>query len=151
MIDRASRDKLATALRNYASGCITNDDLDDINVDWRDTGAVAVKERAWGLYDDTYQHRAVRKHYLSKPARDEIARWIIFLHSDSEYTWPRFSFIQIVNWHFNVVTLGWWERRKQMKFEEFMAAGDFEVWPFARRQDYDAALEHPRYLTGVVR
>ncbi|MGZ4963255.1 MAG: hypothetical protein ACXWJB_13830 [Limisphaerales bacterium] len=52
MIHRASRDKLATALRQYVSGRITNDDLDDIDVDWRDRAAVAVKERSWSLYDD---------------------------------------------------------------------------------------------------
>jgi hypothetical protein len=148
MVDRSSRDRLATALRQYVSSRITNDDLDDVKVDWRDRGAVAVKERAWALYDDTYQHRAIGKHYLSRPARDEISRWIIFLHSDLEYTWPEFSFLQIVNSTMNLLTFGWWERRKQRRFEEFMAAGDFSVWPFVARQDYDAALERPRYLSG---
>jgi hypothetical protein len=33
MIDRPSRDKLAEALRQYVSGRITNDTLDDIKVD----------------------------------------------------------------------------------------------------------------------
>jgi hypothetical protein len=148
MIDRASRDKLATALRQYVSGRITNDELDDIEVDWRDRGAVAVKERAWNLYDDTYQHRAVEKHYLPRPAREEIGRWILFLHSDVEYTWPQFSFIQIVNWPMNLLTFGWWEWRKQRRFDEFMSAGDFSVWPFVAKQDYDTALNHPRYLAG---
>jgi hypothetical protein len=148
MIDRPSRDRLATALRQYVSGRITNDDLDDIEVDWRDRGAVAVKERAWCLYDDNYQHRAVGKHFLVRPARDEIGRWILFLHSDHEYTWPQFSFFQIVNWPLNLLTLGWWERRKQVRFDEFKAAGDFSVWPFVTRQDYDSALSHPKYLAG---
>lgn len=148
MIDQPSRDKLAAALRHYVSGCITNDDLDDLEVDWRDSGAVAVKERAWGLYTDTYQHRAVGEHYLSKPARDEIARWILFLHSGLEYTWPRFAFDQIINWPMNLLSFGWWERHKQKVFEEFMAAGDFSVWPFVKGNDYETALEHPRYLSG---
>ena len=148
MIDRTSRDRLATALRLYVSGRITNDDLDDIDVDWRDRGAVAIKERAWCLYDDNYQHRAVGKHYLARPARDEIGRWILFLHSDHEYTWPQFSFFQIVNWPLNFLTLGWWGRRKQERFDEFMAAGDFSVWPFVTRQDYDSALRNPKYLAG---
>jgi hypothetical protein len=148
MIDRPSRDRLATTLRQYVSGRITNDDLDDIEVDWRDRGAVAVKERAWCLYDDNYQHRAVGKHFLERPARDEIGRWILFLHSDHEYTWPQFSFLQIVNWPLNLLTLGWWERRKQVRFDEFKAAGDFSVWPFVTRQDYDSALSHPKYLAG---
>jgi hypothetical protein len=94
MVHRASRNKLAEALRQYVSGRITNDDLDDIQVDWRDNGAVAIKERSWLLYDDTYNHRATGKHALTGPARTEIARWILFLHSDREYTWPQYSFSQ---------------------------------------------------------
>jgi hypothetical protein len=148
MIDRAYRDNLATALQQYVSGRITNDDLDEIGVDWRDRGAVAVKERAWSLYDDTYQHRAVGRHPLPRSARDEIDRWILFLHSDLEYVWPQFSFFQIVNWPLSLLTFGWWEMRKQRKFHEFMAAGDFSVWPFVAKEDYDMALRNPRYLSG---
>jgi len=148
MIDRASRDRLATALRRYVSGHITNDDLHGINVDWRDRGAVAVRQRAWALYDDTYQHRATGKHYLGKPARDEIARWIIFLHSDVEYTWPEFNFIQIVNPLMNILTLGWWEARKERRFQEFQAAGEYSVWPFATEADYQTVLERPKYFAG---
>jgi len=148
MVDRTSRDRLATALRQYVSGCITNDDLDDVEVDWRDRGAVAVKRRAWFLYDDTHKHRAVGRHHLPKPAREEIGRWILFLHSEHEYTWPHFSFLQLVYWPMNILTLGWWGNRKKKRLDEFMAAGDFPVWPFVSRQDYEASLEYPRYLTG---
>jgi hypothetical protein len=148
MIDRPSRNKLAAAIRQYVSGRITNDNLDDVEVDWRDSGAVAVKGRAWSLYDDTYEHRAVGKHYLPKPARDEISRWILFLHSDIEYTWPRYSFMRIVNSPLNLLTFGWWERRERQQFDEFMAAGDFSVWPFVSRKDYEAALQNPRFLAA---
>lgn len=148
MIDRPSRDRLSTALRHYVSGRITNDDLDEVEVDWRDRGAVAVKERAWGLYTDTYQHRAVGLHYLPKSARDEIGRWILFLHSEHEYAWPHFSFLQIVNWPMNILTIGLWESRKQKRLDEFITAGDFSVWPFISRQDYEGSLEHPRFFAG---
>ncbi|MEA3207697.1 MAG: hypothetical protein QOE70_754 [Chthoniobacter sp.] len=148
MIDRPSRNRLAEALRQYVSGVLTNDDLDDVAVDWRDRGAVAVKGRAWGLYDDNYPHRATGRHYLGKPARHEIGRWILFLHSDLEYTWPDFDFMQIVNWPINVLTFGWWERRKGKRFCEFTAAGDFDVWPFASHADHERALEQPRLLAN---
>lgn len=46
MIHRESRDRVALALRRYAVGRIANDDLDDMEVDWRDRGAVAVKQIA---------------------------------------------------------------------------------------------------------
>src|SRR5262245_56478952 len=148
MIDRASRNRLATALRRYVSGRITNDDLDCIAVDWRDRGAVAVSQRAWALYDDNYQHRATGKHYLGKSARDEVSRWIIYLHSDVEYTWPEFSFIQIVNPFMNILTFGWSEARKERRFQEFQAAGDYSVWPFATEADHRIALDRPKFFAG---
>ena len=146
MIDRTSRNGLAAALRHYVSGVITNDDLDEVDVDWRDRGAAVIKDRSWCLYDDTHQHRATGRHYLSKPARDEIGRWILFLHSDLEYTWPEFNFIRTVFWPMNLLTFGWWERRKQKRFEEFTMAGEFSVWPFVSRADYEQALAKPKYL-----
>lgn len=150
MIDRASRNRLAKALRQYVAGVLSNDDLDDVEVDWRDSGAVAVKGRAWNLYDDTYQHRARGRHYLSKPARDEIGRWVLFLRSDCEYTWPDYNFAQVVNWPMNILTFGRWERRKQKRFELFAEAGDFAVWPFLSRGEYECLLAQPKYLTQRV-
>jgi hypothetical protein len=149
MIDRPSRDSLATALGQYVSGRITNDDFDDVAVDWRDSGADAVKRRAWGLYDDTYQHLATGRHYITKPSREEIGRWILFLHSDNEYTWPHFNFRTIFNWPLNLLSAGWWESRKKKRFEDFKTAGDYSVWPFASRQDYEASLENPKYFAGA--
>jgi len=148
MIHRQSRDALALAIRRYVSGRITNDDLDDIAVDWRDRGAAAVKEMAWNLYDDNDNHRAVGKHHLNKSVRREIARWIVFLHSDQEYIWPEYSFIQIWNWPANLLTFGWWERWKSRRLQAFKEAGDFSVWPFTRRADFVEVVLRPRLLSG---
>lgn len=49
----------------------------------------------------------------------------------------------------NLLTFGLWEGCKQRKLEEFMAAGDFTVWPFVRRQDYDLALAKPRFFEAA--
>ena len=149
MIHRPSRDALALALRRYAAKHITNDDLHDVRVDWRDRGAVAVKEMAWGLYDDTSVHRADGKRALNREARREIAKWIVFLHSDFEYLWPQYSFVQIVNWPMNLLTLGWWERRKERRRAEFRAAGEYMAWPFVRVSDLKGALASPRYFRGA--
>ena len=146
MIDRESRNRLAEALRHYVSGQITNDDLDEVEVDWRDRGAIAVKERAWSLYDDLYQHKATGSHYLDKEARREIAKWIVFLHSNNEYLWPEYSFIQIINVPMNLITLGWWERMKKRKWEQFLEAGEFEVWPFCSKEELQKASSLPRLM-----
>ena len=147
MIHRGSRDRLAEALRQYVSGRITNYELDAVGVDWRDRGAVAVKGMAWQLYDD------LRKHYAKdlprgSEARHTVARWIAFLYSDQEYLWPEYSFIQIVNWPFNLLTLGWWERMKRRRWEQFLEAGDIDVWPFCRREELEDVLSQPRLLAG---
>lgn len=146
MIHRESRDRLALALRQYVSGQINNDDLDSMDVDWRDRGAVYVQEIAWNLYDDMDQHYAKGEHHLDKAARKEISRWIVFLHSDAEYIWPEYSFMQIVNWPMNLLTLGWWERSKKRKWEQFLEAGEFDAWPFSSRQELLKAASRPRLL-----
>lgn len=89
MIDRAGRDRIALALRRYAGKRITNDDLEEAAfADWRDRGAQAVAQLAWNLYSDHEQHRATGRHALDDSVRSDIARWIVFLHSDQEYLWP---------------------------------------------------------------
>ena len=133
MIDRGSRDRLAVALRHYVAGLITNDDLAEVEVDWRDRGAVAVYEMSWQLYSDYTHQYAKGKHHLPKEVKREIARWIAFLYTDREYLWPEYSFNQIVNWPMNLVTFGWWERWKKRKWEEFLEAGDYSAWPFCSK------------------
>lgn len=146
MIHRPSRDALALALRKYVSGQITNDDLDEVEVDWRDRGAVAVKEMAWSLYDDTYVHRVGGDLPRGSEARTAIARWIVFLHSDVEYLWPEYSFLQVVNWPLNILTLGWWEKHKARKWQQFLEAGDFDVWPFCARTELEKAAASLKYF-----
>jgi hypothetical protein len=149
MIHKPSRDALALALRRFAAGRIHNDALDEIDVDWRDRGAVAVKEAACHLYSDTRQHYAAGKDRLPRETRRIVARWIVFLHSRREYLWPEYSFIQIVNWPVNLLTFGWWERRKEARWKEFQEAGDFEAWPFIRAAELGRAVRRPRFFTGA--
>lgn len=148
MICRQSRDRLALALRRYVAGRISNDELEGVDVDWRDRGAVALKQMAWGLYSDMSEHYATGKHAIAPEGKRVIAAWIVFLHSDSEYLWPEYSFIQIVNWPLNLLTLGRWERKKSHRRKEFEEAGEFAAWPFTRTADLDAAARNPRYFSG---
>ncbi len=135
MIDRIARDQLALALRRYVAGRITNDDLADDAPDRSPDPAIRpIYEYAWNLYDDHHQHRAAGRHALNRLGRRTVARWILFLHTDLEYRWPTFSFMQIYNWPLNLLTLGWWERRKERRSTAFQQAGDFEVWPFFSSQ-----------------
>jgi hypothetical protein len=139
---------MALALRRYVAGRISNDDLDRVDVDWRDRGTVAVKQMAWRLYSDTRNHYAIGKHAITDDGKGIIARWVVFLHTDSEYLWPEYSFIQIVNWPLDLLTFGWWERRKNLRRKQFEEAGDFSVWPFIHVTDSARAARRPRYFAG---
>lgn len=146
MIHRASRDALALALRRYAARRISNDDLDAVEVDWRDRGATAVKQMAWQLYDDMYGHKAEGRHALGKETKRTIARWIVFLHSDLEYLWPEYSFMAVIDWPLNLLTLGWWKRRREERWRQFLEAGEFDAWPFLSRKEEQLAVRRPRFL-----
>ena len=149
MIDYPNRDRLALLLRRYVAGRVTNDELaDEAPSRSADPAIQAVYEQAWNLYDDLSTHRAEGRHALTPDARRLVARWVLFLHSDRQYRWPPFSFMQIHNWPVNVLTLGWWERRKRRRFEAFQRAGHFNVWPFLTTVEYKEALAKPRFLRG---
>ena len=151
MICEQSRNRLALALRRYVAGRISNDELAEIRVDWRDRGAVAVRQMAWGLYDDSRRHYARDKYAIGRDGKRIVARWIVFLHSDREYLWPDYSLVQINNWPLNVLTFGWWQRRKSVRREEFKLAGDFTAWPFIAMAELDKTAQRPRYLAGHPR
>lgn len=84
---------------------------------WKWTGGtaaqVAVKQMAWQLYDDLRTHYVEGNLGRGSDGRKTIARWIIFLQSDKEYLWPEYSFIRVINWPLNLLTLGWWEKIKR--------------------------------------
>ena len=150
MIDREARKLAALLLRRFAASRLTNDDFESEYPQSKvDPALRAIEERAWALYDDFHTHRLTGRNALTAAGRREVARWVLFLQSDVEYSWPTsYSFMQIYNWPMNLLTLGWWERRKQETFQAFAKSGEFTVWPFRTRTDYEAAVGRPRFLVG---
>jgi len=146
MIHRQSRNNLSQALRQYASGRITNDDLEAIEVDWRDRGAVAVQEVAWFLYDDTHQHTATGKYSLDATQRREIAKYVVFLHTNHEFIWPEYSFINPVGFLLNIFTFGWWRKKQRYRWQQYSEAGDIDAWPFISTTALNNAKESPKLL-----
>ncbi|MEM6495189.1 MAG: hypothetical protein AAF709_00535 [Pseudomonadota bacterium] len=108
-----------------------------------------MKERAWALYDDLYEHRARGRHDIIGDDRREVAKWIVFLHSDCEYVWPEYSFIQTeVTWLEEFLTFGLWKKHREQKWREFVQAGDFDRWPFVCSSDLTSAIANPRLFAG---
>lgn len=178
MIDHERRKKLAFHLRQLSVRLTSNDDfeealMDDVTHGWLPEQYYRSKEAefddpiiqpmlelCWGLYDDTRNHKLVRSDALSEQAVKIIARCILFLHSDKEYEWQyfntnnpilRFSLADII---LSILTLGHHYRNKREKhiisYYEWQKTGDYEVWPFLRKHDYDEQLKNHPFLAGPV-
>ena len=161
MIDRNARDAYAEVLRHFIAGRLTNDEYDRCADDIldrcspEDRGPAAVYSSVWFLYDDLRTHRLTGKSKVPRKTRRELARCIIFLHSDLEYEWPIRSFISIRAVVLNIFTFGLayvvgrlFEpvvRRRMNKL------GTWDLWPFFREIDFHRALASPRLLSGISR
>lgn len=142
MIDRAARTALAASIRRLAAGLVTNEQFEKQlpRQAWtsRDAGVQAIRWAAWMLYDDLHEHRLDGAHALGRVGRRHVARWILFLKSDTEYHWPELPFwLALLLLPANLVTfnligraLSRWRDRQ----------GDAEVWPFMRRSELARAV-----------
>ena len=177
MVDLARRKELAYHLRHLVVGLISNDEfeeeiLDNVSfgylpehyysskqVKFDDPIIRPMLELSWCLYSDLENHTLTAKHQLSDKELKDIARFILFLHSDFEYEWPyfdhinpllRFSFKDLL---FTLLSLGQHynvklnERKEQ--FEEFKHKGDHELWPFISKEQYEQQLRKQPFLRGI--
>lgn len=176
MIDTERRKKLAFHLRQLSNGQISNDAfeeavMDKVSYGWLpeqyhhakqaendDPVIRPMLEMAWGLYDDTRNHKLERNDALSEYAQKEIARYVLFLHSNQEYDWEyieptapltRLSITNIlkciltIGQYYKILNLDWVKKRESIK-----RSGDFEVWPFKTRKDFERQLKKQPFLTG---
>jgi hypothetical protein len=170
MVDLERRKKLALHLRYLCIGLISNDDFEEsvaeeITFGWLpeqyhrskesksdDPIIIPILELCWGLYDDTRNH----KIKLEPEALKVISRIILFLHSGQEYKWPyyktesivmNFSILDILltflsfGVHYQNLKL-----EKEKSFLKFKNLGDYEFWPFFRKEDFDRALFKQPFL-----
>jgi hypothetical protein len=142
-----NRHRLREALRHLLSGQITNFDFDERTCfQSRDRAVREIASAVWGLYDDLREHRLVGGDKPTATQKDAATRCILFLQTELAWEWPVPSAAQIAaSLLLDVATLGALRARRRRRYE---SAGDFSVWPFFRRADYEAALRNPRLLTG---
>jgi hypothetical protein len=144
MIDRTARDELAELLHQFVAGRITNYDFENSVPASDDPAIYEIAWAAWFLYDDLHEHTLTAGYRVPGEYRRDIARWIIFLHSDEEYRWPRetgFSALPFLL--LSLVTLGiaGYIRRKWNRSKH-----DETIWPFASDTDLKSAVSAPRYF-----
>lgn len=172
MVDKERRKKLAYHLRHLSIGLITNDEFedyitDDVTFGWLPEQYYRAKEAklddaiirpmlelSWCLYSDLKEHKLKGQYKLDEKQLKDIARFILFLHSNNEYEWPyidpmnpliRFSFKDII---LSVITLGKHYKDKvserENEYIEMQKVGDYEFWPFISKEQYNEQLKlHP--------
>tara|TARA_R110002072_G_scaffold65908_1_gene162880 strand:+ start:3187 stop:3696 length:510 start_codon:yes stop_codon:yes gene_type:complete len=155
---RPPRIVLAEAVRQFASGTISNDDLENrtTTLSASDSAIDAIDDLTWFYYDDFYEHKLRGRHRLSKVQRQMFARCVLFLRSDLEYEYPRNARSCWVNPRSEC---SWIRSLFRSLFRLTLDAAtpserpeliDDRIWPFKSRSDYNEALRHPVYLTGAA-
>jgi hypothetical protein len=111
-------------------------------------------ERLWLLcfvHGDLEEYRLTGRYRLSDELRQETLRWVLFLRTEREYEWPEFQITaqmrrdaSVVQLFTSIGTFGIWGRSQRRAFErdfnQFQSAGEYAVWPFMRRADFEESL-----------
>jgi len=141
MIDRKARNELAELLRGLASGLISNDEFEDSIPDSEDDAIYEVFYKGgWLLYSDLKEYKLKGRDALENVVRKEVVRWVLFLKSDFEYSWPKVSFMQRI---MHAWTLGVFGTSYS---KAWTSAGDIEMWPFLNQEQFNKAKEQSGYL-----
>lgn len=148
MIDLAARKRAAETIRHFVVGQITNKEFMRRYPDSElDPVIWALDDTVWCFYDDIRTHKLSGDDALSKEFKSEVARWLMFLYSDKEYIWPNIGtpgFRQTPSWFCRTFKFA------RRRFERFRAAGDYSVWPFGCREDFEDARRQPVLLSGRI-
>lgn len=155
MIDREARRQLASAIKNYATGKITNDDYMDLVLDLAHSQDASVAEIARDTYigvDDPYREiRLTVKNRLNKKSRRNFARCVLFLRSASETRksrWPagwRKAIKILNNGLVQLIMLVLTCGLNVLIWTIIAIVNVFRdrFWPFANQEDFQAALHRP--------
>jgi hypothetical protein len=150
VIDQGARRTLALGLRRLVTGQITNDEFEDRVRPLLRSHDPGVREAFWGawmLFSDLENYRLKGAARLTRMAKREVARWIVFLDSDLRYEWRVLSGWRALRWvPLDLATLG---LSLKIRRRRWRSGGEFAVWPFRRWSEYHAALRQPVFLAGA--
>jgi hypothetical protein len=148
MIDRVARKRSAESLRHFLGGQITNEEfLRRYPNSKADPAIWALDDTVWCLYDDIITHKLSGKYAIPNELKKDAARWLMFLYSDKEYRWPKIGapgFRHYPSWFCRTFNFA------RKRFDRFRAAGDYSVWPFLQREDFEDARQRPVLLSGNI-
>lgn len=136
MVERGNRDVAASVLQDLIDGKITNDEFMSRFKFPKNTDPAlgAIFMFAWGQFSDLRTHRLTGRDALVPERRAVMERSVLFLRTDLEFEWPPAK-PSLARGLLEMIGLG---RRFRAAEEEYKSKGDFEVWPFFRKADYEA-------------
>ena len=94
----------------------------------------------WRLYSDMKEYKLKGNDALEQLVKKEVARWVLFLKSNEEYSWPNVSALQRVLHTVSFGLLG------TSYAKVWASSGDVEVWPFLKVAHFTKARAEHGYL-----
>jgi len=101
----------------------------------QDPALKAIRYFAWGQFSDLRVHTLTERDAPLPEHRALIGRCLLFLQTDLEFKWP--SPPGLGEGLLRIASLGRWSGTSE---EEYKSKGDFDVWPFLKRSDYEAQI-----------
>lgn len=145
MIDRLERLSAVEILKAYRDGEIDNETFHTRMrrlARSEDRSLRAIESMLWNVSDDYRVHFLTGTDGLNAEGRNLFSRCMAFLESELEYEWSVDNFVRPDSYLpvAHILTLGFTlmlsrRRRKENRLlgNRLAAEGDFEVWPFLRR------------------
>jgi hypothetical protein len=138
MVNRGKRDLARRLVEKFLACGITSDDF--VNEypcqEKEDRVILAIYDRFWGFWDDRHTHTLTGKHRLNPEATALFERCIAFLNSDFEYEWPPLEWRSLSQALQRLIGFGKIaDRRGDEWTQRVRGFGNWEVWPFIRKED----------------
>jgi hypothetical protein len=152
MVDKLARRQAAEAIRHFLGGRITNEEFLNRYPHSKDPAIWALDDTLWGFYDDLEEHTLTGRFAVPRELREQVIRWIMFLHTDEEYCWPRIT-APGMRAYYRPSWLGrvtGFSKFIEKRSAAFMAHGDYDVWPFLSCEDFERARQRPLLLAGNI-
>jgi len=153
MVDEQARREALTALQRFLACETTNDEYEDEYPPGTlfgkkassDPAIKAIHTMSWNWFDDFNNHKLEREYELDPESRTVADRCVAFLRSNFEYEWHENNFIStsfmasVLTTLRLVPTVPSVEERIKNHLDQ--PEGDASVWPFFRRDDFNAATQ----------
>jgi hypothetical protein len=146
MIDPQARSRAKQLLERFlCSDGITNYQLEDSWPVSSDEALAAIPVMLF-RYFDGHPEKPLSYVSLDPEAQELIKRVLLFLRTDFDYEWPvsqlgwtSFGFWESILWKSLKLRFKSASRRREREKVLFTAKGDFSVWPFISKENYEAA------------